>query len=397
MDYNVGDVVIIKGRDDGHIPNWTGSMYEWSGKAITIDKIVKRETWEEPRYVIHSSELDNSYEWEFRHIKCKIENVEEYKIEKAKREEKERIRKEELAKNMVYKPEAVYDLAISVFGEEYVSLKIDNKDKFNIDVHFPEFVISNSNDRRHTIKHLYVRFICQLFTPEGDRKMHIQLNGMRGECSLKEWESGYGHSHMSSVLDWTSFCLGSSVFQTLMSDLMNSLSEETWLLVFYSLENYLKWESLEGGPHRKMELMRYSNSGGDVDLHSELYGIIKNIPSSSFSYTNGLQLVETEELSEFYNKNSKTKKLSGYTNEQAEGIVEKLNKELNRYIEFKGKRTKCKITLDDTFDNTSISKEVVDRYNIIIREELKTYNKNLQYDHLKHNRKESLFGKAGII
>ena len=118
-------------------------------------------------------------------------------------------------------------------------------------LHFPIIEISNSQNLKHTIKDLYVRFQFNSIGILGD------IDGTRATYNQAEFESLYSHSHLSSSAakdaTWGGFCFGS---ESINNDI-GTLQEEFHSIIFeallFELETFLSWESLEGGPYRKIE------------------------------------------------------------------------------------------------------------------------------------------------
>ncbi|MHA1197787.1 MAG: hypothetical protein ACTSQF_00320, partial [Candidatus Heimdallarchaeaceae archaeon] len=80
----------------------------------------------------------------------------------------------------------------------------------------------------------------------------------RGKVSPAEYDNGYMHSHLpaiavSSVQSFNGFCLGEDgIAQTIMM-LNSTWSYELFRMAMLQLDDYVRWESLEGGPHICME------------------------------------------------------------------------------------------------------------------------------------------------
>ena len=73
-------------------------------------------------------------------------------------------------------------------------------------IHFPLIEITNSRNLKHIIKDLYVRF---QFRSNGEL---YEIDGTRATFNQAEFESGYAHSHLSSLVvsdaAWGGFCFG---------------------------------------------------------------------------------------------------------------------------------------------------------------------------------------------
>lgn len=156
---------------------------------------------------------------------------------------------------------------------------------FDIIIHYPEFVISNGRNR-HTIRDLYVKskyfeaptgniFINGNSTtqeylnlnPEinqhngfyvkfNDFSIQTYIQGLRGSLTEAEYIKGYLHSHLGGrtdyKLDYGNFCLGTGeINQTLML-LKAEFSSELYQLFLLQLDAYVRWESLAGVPHMRI-------------------------------------------------------------------------------------------------------------------------------------------------
>jgi len=133
--------------------------------------------------------------------------------------------------------------------------------KDEILVHFPAFTISNSKGERHDIKDLYIKLTYRHINKTFDG----YINGARTSITKSELNGNYAHSHLPSITEnnvgtFSDFCLGRSTLSMLLSDLVtlemveNKLEDIKlrFMLVLMEIENYLQWESLEGGPYRQI-------------------------------------------------------------------------------------------------------------------------------------------------
>ena len=134
-------------------------------------------------------------------------------------------------------------------------------------IHFPCFEISNSEGRTHTIRDLYVMLHPFIYSGTGRISFTDSISGFRTTLTDAELNTGYLHSHLRStnrgyfdnfdsevgLERW--FCLGSGETLDLL-DIMNVAEEfdkNLFELFLYTLDSFVKWESLEGGPYKRME------------------------------------------------------------------------------------------------------------------------------------------------
>lgn len=126
-------------------------------------------------------------------------------------------------------------------------------------IHYPEIIIQNSVGRSHKIYDLFVKLTVSY---EGNW-MFIRFEGTRISFSQKEVEQGYCHSHLSQAINYsfnfTDFCLGTGHLTH-----YNKIKIETNCDILYTLpaaiDRYVEWESLEGGPYRKISSLENSHS-----------------------------------------------------------------------------------------------------------------------------------------
>lgn len=119
-------------------------------------------------------------------------------------------------------------------------------------MYFPLITIRNNKGRSHVIKDFYLNMYL-------DKNFRVSSNlmGKRGTVTLEEWQKGYGHSHMNGGIanNWGSMCLGSgtplvNMFSILADSANFNLDNMTALMLL--IKGYVEWESLEGGPYKKI-------------------------------------------------------------------------------------------------------------------------------------------------
>lgn len=130
-------------------------------------------------------------------------------------------------------------------------------DKYDIDIpnkivilHWDKVEISNSQGATHTMYDFYIRL---KFNNQFNRLS--ELSGLRATFTLKEyWNNNpYTFSHLgtSRFGEWGNLCLGSTpladMYTILKTPEFSLLVLEAFLL---QLNEYVRWESLEGGPYR---------------------------------------------------------------------------------------------------------------------------------------------------
>lgn len=159
--------------------------------------------------------------------------------------------------------ESGYNMAsIEAQRDNYFKNNIETIGGFRIIIHFPEVTITNSRKGSHVIKDLWVKIGIK---KNGNINTH--LHGLRTTMTTLEYDQRYMHSHLAGFnpdnIQWSHFCLGSGEINQVLMLLNTKFDEINFTLLCLHLKNYVKWESLEGTPHNKMENI-ISRGGGDV-------------------------------------------------------------------------------------------------------------------------------------
>jgi hypothetical protein len=144
----------------------------------------------------------------------------------------------------------------NVFPEEdfdvfYPVSNHDTEVMFTIMMRFRDIEITNSIELTHQIGDMIVKMYGTCYpTKEGVRvAMSSGVYGTRMTFDITDAISKYQHSHLPSALNnFNSFCTGEQYYG---SDGM--LDNMTFESLLYRLGELVRWESLEGGPHMRME------------------------------------------------------------------------------------------------------------------------------------------------
>lgn len=163
----------------------------------------------------------------------------------------------------------IYNHFIDYFGIERVDVKPIKFDCINtyercleanmlsyIYIHYPEFEITNNNGNSHTIKDLFIRVnICVDNTITG-------FSIKRTTFTNEEIVSNYCHSHCNGIYkDFHSTCLGTGPIVNTIRTLTLEYDEDILQLFIRELDLYIKHESLEGIPYKKItEITEKNNS-----------------------------------------------------------------------------------------------------------------------------------------
>lgn len=139
---------------------------------------------------------------------------------------------------------------VETFGEEFVDIK-DVNGATEFITYFPDITIKNSEGKSHRIIDLYTKF-----TINPDNKFSGGLYGLRATRTHSEVNCGYIHSHLHSGngrRSWDNFCLGDSTpIRTLITEFSSdteNYTEDNIDMFCYQLNNFVRWESLEGNPY----------------------------------------------------------------------------------------------------------------------------------------------------
>lgn len=178
----------------------------------------------------------------------------------------------------------IVNILKAVYPERWTINKIPDSTSYYVYILWDDITITNSNNDTHNIKDLYMRF-----TLSEDLKIST-IKGFRGTLSPVEWVYGYQHSHLGgnnakkSCYDekFSGFCLGGGTeVPSLMAeiDIAERFDENLYILFLYSLDAYVKWESVEGGPYRHMKNINYSTSLTSIpyDGHSSYNNWVRKL------------------------------------------------------------------------------------------------------------------------
>ena len=124
-------------------------------------------------------------------------------------------------------------------------------------IYYPEITVTNEYNSKHTIYDVYIKVQIS-----GNRILNFTIN--RTTYSISEIKSGYIHSHTASrrlisfnsdYRQYSNMCLGTGPIKSTLHTLASTEREvpiEIVGLFCQELDNYLKTESLQGGPYIRM-------------------------------------------------------------------------------------------------------------------------------------------------
>lgn len=218
--------------------------------------------------------------------------------------------------------------------------------KFFIIIHFPTINITNMRYEKHVIHDIFVKLT--IYTDKSVNRLQLcNMSGMRTSYTKKEIIASYSHSHLSGAVrnsfgPWrefvetgsyyslseinntlkfqqyetlfSDFCLGNGGINKIMS-VINSQNEfqkniNNWILFFRSIKAYLEYESIEGGPYRRIgDIGRINDRIGDISSSTNIYNNIY-IEQIIHSYLPDIlnilnDLVRDKQIELFLNENNK--------------------------------------------------------------------------------------------
>ena len=254
-------------------------------------------------------------------------------------------------------------------------------------VFYPEFTISNSQNRTHEIKDL---FVFHSFRYSHGSVHPYKLEGGRFSKTDLETTCGYQQSHLGSYKDWKSspfycsnFCIGSDTDVSLMlAEFEVEMDFDRYELFLFCVDSMITWESLEGVPYMKMENIKNANSNRvmssqerdenklidyiikekiplNVDFYvaDNVYRMHPNLRASDFIKQIVLRLFTFDAAkSILVTKTPNT--FDTYLQMKAEGAVaKKLNKLVatEDYTIFRGRKIFAKIVKEDKRNETPVS------------------------------------------
>lgn len=189
-------------------------------------------------------------------------------------------------------------------------------------VRFPEIIIKNSRNRQHTIHELYV--MVQFYV-DGTSLRISGLAGGRMKQSYAEYTSNYAHSHLPGGINpndgersgnapyWRSFCRGSGHINDFIAEINSGgLTMEKFTPFLVQILGLVSWESLEGGPHRRIaNISIIGNSGrrsnpSNAESEWHLNNIMSHYRSSNITppidfawESNGYTITDNEKFDKF--------------------------------------------------------------------------------------------------
>lgn len=118
-------------------------------------------------------------------------------------------------------------------------------------IRFPEIEITNGR-HKHKIIDMFVKI---KFKVDKGKLIMSAIDGGRMSMTWKEYCSHYTFSHLSvgTLGTFSYFCFGSGSIAATVADLRYKFTLDKFEILLYELSIYLSWESISGGPYRRIE------------------------------------------------------------------------------------------------------------------------------------------------
>lgn len=171
---------------------------------------------------------------------------------------------------------------------------VTTKTEMIAQIHFPKNTISNDHGRQHEILDLYIKLT---FFPAGKLK---SIEGTRTTCTDIEVKRSYCHSHVSAnICNYSSnVCFGSNTeIESSKQELYIGYTEDNFECLLYMLEDFVKHESISGGPYNGGLKNLYHSTTGlsfiSIRNLSRIYTYYMNrVPNIDLTFSNTNDLSE---------------------------------------------------------------------------------------------------------
>lgn len=156
----------------------------------------------------------------------------------------------------VAQQEEVLNLLINTPGN------IDILEVFNlqITIYYPKVTVTNEYNESIDIYDTYVRFYINCY---GNFMDYGGITMNRTTYTENQWNSKYIHSHArplgrDNIEEFKPCCLGTGPINNTIGYLSRNNNEDHWRLFCIELDNYIRTESVSGGPYIKMNSVNNS-------------------------------------------------------------------------------------------------------------------------------------------
>jgi hypothetical protein len=140
----------------------------------------------------------------------------------------------------------------------------------NIIIKFDIIEISNSRGSKKILQDLYIKLPINVYN---NRIKIDNIEGTRGKLSFFERKANYMHSHLTSLVvnrsqDFKKFCQGNGGLPEALAMVNAGFTSNLFKLLLFQIDTYVRWESLEGGPHIRMSSVVPYNIKRELDINS---------------------------------------------------------------------------------------------------------------------------------
>jgi hypothetical protein len=145
--------------------------------------------------------------------------------------------------------------------------KIDDTYYAVVVIKYDKLTVTNTEYSNETIQieDLFVAYNFS-FTDSYEPRL-LDIKGTRGKLTDIEYKNNYLHSHLSTssvrkndnIIRLNNFCLGSGGVEMIKSILESSFTTVNFKLLLYQMNEFVLWESEEGGPY--IHIRNLSNTG----------------------------------------------------------------------------------------------------------------------------------------
>ena len=147
-------------------------------------------------------------------------------------------------------------VAGDIFGQENVEAKVDDSNYMvTLVIWFKEINIENSAEQQHLIRDLFVRVKFNLLGNKVCNLSGIDIN--RATYTEKELYESYMFSHSNASSRSNSFAEGLCFGDTQLKQFIMNMMKDNAVISVYpllsALNEYFRWESLEGTPYKRID------------------------------------------------------------------------------------------------------------------------------------------------
>ena len=169
--------------------------------------------------------------------------------------------------------EQIDEKLIQIFTEECVQVF----EHGGCIIHFPEITISNENGTERILYDLFVQLVWEYGIDNNKDKVvtfTTVLKGVRTTFTPEDIYNCYSHSHLNSFSRsqkddghykaepcFTDFCLGEDSLYNTMAELNMGFNIDKFIILLNSIDEFVRWESVAGGPYILMEELNLGGYG----------------------------------------------------------------------------------------------------------------------------------------